>query len=591
MKTGLLSSAAAIVLLCGAAHAQNAPAPTPTASSAPTPSENVVVNLIRALEAQGLLSPEKGQALLNQAEAEAAQARTAAGSAPPPGTLRVPYVPESVRTQIRDELKDDVLQTAKAEGWAAPGKTQDWVSKIRIFGDFRYRSEFDLFGRGNANDILDFQTLNANGPTEINPGQPGFAPPLINTTRDRNNRQNIRVRLGVTANIADPVSVTIRLASGDNNSPVSANSTLGGNFTKKNIWLDQAYVSLKPVDGLVLIGGRQNNPFTDTVTTVFDDLVWDPNLNLDGVMADLGSGDRFGEALKVHAIAGAFPLQFGGFNFPTADLNKARSINKWLYAGELIANWRVRHDITIEPSAAFYYFDNVQGVTSDPCQTFLAGTECSSDPYTPAYLQKGNTLFLLRNIVGAPGSVDFSQRQFAGLTFAFHELDLKTNVTVKLDAHRQVTIGGEYVKNLAFRRGDICKAFAGFQGSLTTYRPPLNNVSDNTPACTAAGDNRGFIGGDTAWQAKAQVGWRDINHFGEWNVIAAYKYIESDSMLDSLNNSDFHLGGTNAKGYYIAGTLGLFDGIAGRVRYLSSNQVSGAPLAIDVLQFDLLASF
>jgi len=36
-------------------------------------------------------------------------------------------VPENVRAQIHDELKDDVLQTAKAKGWAAPGETQDCV--------------------------------------------------------------------------------------------------------------------------------------------------------------------------------------------------------------------------------------------------------------------------------------------------------------------------------------------------------------------------------------------------------------------------------------------------------------------------------
>ncbi len=60
MKTGLLSSAVALVMLCAAAHAQNAPAPTPVTSTGTAPSENVVVNLIRALEAQRLLVHEKG---------------------------------------------------------------------------------------------------------------------------------------------------------------------------------------------------------------------------------------------------------------------------------------------------------------------------------------------------------------------------------------------------------------------------------------------------------------------------------------------------------------------------------------------------
>ncbi len=602
VKTILLGGAAALAMICGTAHAQTAASAPVTQAAAPAPSPIAMVNLVRALVAKGTLSRADGDALIAQAEGEAARAQAVQASAPPPGAVRVPYVPESVRAQIRDELKADVLQTAKAEGWAQPGKGQDWVGKIKLYGDFRYRADFTYFGRRNANNFFDFQTLNANGPTELNPSQTNFAPPFLNTTRDRNNREQLRLRFGLNADISDAVSLDLRLATGDNNSPVSTNSTLGGGFAKKNIWLDRAAVTLKPVDGVALTGGRMENPFTDTRTTIYDDLLWDPDVNLDGIVANVSSGDRFGEALNVHVLGGAFPLEFGGANFPAGDQNKARSINKWLYAAQLVGNYQFSHDIGIKASAAYYHFDNVQGIPSGPCETFIAGTECSSDPYRPAFLQKGNTVFALRNIVGPPGAADFSQRQFAGLTFGYHLLDLKADATVKLDEDKQVTVGGEYVKNLAFKRSDICKTFAGFQGSAATYRPPLNNVADLT-ACTAAGNLSSFTGGDTAWQVKIQVGHPAIKHFGQWNVAAGYKYIESDAMLDSLTDSDFHAGGTNAQGYYIAGTLGLFDGVSARGRWLSANAISDQlvvnpdgtsrllPLAIDVLQLDLMVAF
>ena len=591
--------------------------PVVAQTSAAAPSTSAMVNLVRALVAKGTLSAAEGQALLQQAEAEAAKAQA---STVPPGTVRVPYVPESVRAQIRDELKEDVLQTAKAEGWAQPGKVQDWVGKIKLFGDFRYRGEFQFYGRGNDGGIIDFNAFNANGPTEINSAQSGYAPPLINSTRDRANRENIRLRFGLTADVSDAVKLTLRLATGDNNGPVSTNSTLGGGFAKKNIYVDRAYVDLTPTTGVTLTGGRMPNPFVNNVL-VYDDLVWDPDVNFDGIAARLDSGDRFGEKLTVRATGGAFPLEYGNPSFRTTLNDTPRSSNKWLYAAQLVGDWRFRHDIGVRASAAYYYFDNVQGQVSDPCETSITGgtnvvLACSTDPLRPAFLQKGNTVFALRNLVPDPRSpTNFSQRQFAGLTFAFQELDLKTDVTIKLDEKKVAVVGGEYVKNLAFKRRDICKAVAGFGGTAATSRGPINNVGTVvdaqgnpvtvpnpadpttrvpiTPCADLTPYNAKipFEGGDTAWTIRATIGYPEVKQFGQWNVSGGYKYIETDAILDQFADSDFHLGGTNAQGYYIAGTLGLFDGVSGRARWLSANEISGPPLAIDVLQLDLLVAF
>ena len=62
-------------------------------------------------------------------------------------------------------------------------------------------------------------------------------------------------------------------------------------------------------------------------------------------------------------------------------------------------------------------------------------------------------------------------------------------------------------------------------------------------------------------------------------------------LFRSFTDSDFHLGGTNAKGYVLGGEYGLRDGLSIGARWLSSNEISGEAFAIDVLQVDLQARF
>jgi hypothetical protein len=62
-------------------------------------------------------------------------------------------------------------------------------------------------------------------------------------------------------------------------------------------------------------------------------------------------------------------------------------------------------------------------------------------------------------------------------------------------------------------------------------------------------------------------------------------------MPDAFTDSDFHLGGTNAKGYIVTASLGIFDNTWVQARWFSADEVFGPPLSIDVLQLDLNAGF
>jgi hypothetical protein len=87
------------------------------------------------------------------------------------------------------------------------------------------------------------------------------------------------------------------------------------------------------------------------------------------------------------------------------------------------------------------------------------------------------------------------------------------------------------------------------------------------------------------------VGVPKIQRAGEWQASVAYKYVEADAVLDALTDQDFHLGGTNAKGFVLGGSYGLDKNTWLTLRWLSTDQIDGAPLSIDTLQIDLNARF
>src|SRR5690606_32912961 len=151
------------------------------------------------------------------------------------GDVRVPYIPETVRDQIRDEVKTEVIAQAKNENWATPNTFPDWVSRIKVDGDVRIRNESRCFDSSNSPEIIDFQEFNADGPYNVNTDSATYLPPILNTREDRKNRFRIRARLGITAALTDHWSAGVRLASGSDDSPVSTTQTLGGGMSKKDI--------------------------------------------------------------------------------------------------------------------------------------------------------------------------------------------------------------------------------------------------------------------------------------------------------------------------------------------------------------------
>jgi len=93
------------------------------------------------------------------------------------------------------------------------------------------------------------------------------------------NRQRIRARFGVAADVASNVRVGLQLASGGAD-PVSANQTLDTGFDRKPLGIDRAFFSWAPSEQLTLTGGKFANPFFRPGN---HHLVYDNDLNPEGL--------------------------------------------------------------------------------------------------------------------------------------------------------------------------------------------------------------------------------------------------------------------------------------------------------------------
>lgn len=93
------------------------------------------------------------------------------------------------------------------------------------------------------------------------------------------------------------------------------------------------------------------------------------------------------------------------------------------------------------------------------------------------------------------------------------------------------------------------------------------------------------------YQAEINFGSTTLARQGAWRGFFGYRYLEADAVLDAFTDSDFHLGGTDAKGFFIGADYSITERVLARLRYLSANEIDGLPLGIDVLQLDLTTQF
>ena len=400
------------------------------------------LGLIRALVEQGLLTREKADALLRATEPVSPQAAEPK-TEPERKVVRVPYVPETVKQEIREQIKEDVVAQAKAEGWAQPNTFPDWLNRISLEGDLRLRYQHN-----------GYQNLNA--PAPIFNAITGSN--LNNTTNDES-QYRIRARMGLLAQVSPDISAKLSVATGNAQSPISLNQDFGNYYSGYSVQLDNAYARYRPNERFTASLGRMPRPFYSTELVFWDDLVFD------GVAATARS--PLFPGVDGFLTLGGFLLQAQG-STPTTPNPKAKS----LLAAQFGNDFKLGRNARLKLAAAYYDYENVQGEAN----TIAAPN--ASDWTVPKFLQKGNSLF---DINAGTGNAS----KFA-LASKFKELNLTAALDLLHFEPYLVRVSGDYVKNIGFDADEILARTGsaleprtkGYQAQLQFGTPEVQKLND-----------------------------------------------------------------------------------------------------------------
>jgi Putative porin len=527
-------------------------------------------NLIDALVESGVLSKDKAEALIKSAQAKAAaEAPKSHAQLTPEGkpVLRVPYVSDSMRAQIRDEVKEEVIAQARAERWGVPG-APSWINNIKIDGDIRLRHQVDSASSNNtgADTYVIADVLNSNGISR----SPDFASYAVNdakdllptaNTSDSRGRERVRMRLGLTAKITDEVGVGLRLATGSATDRVSTNQTLGQNFNKYQLFVDRAFVRIDPTPWLTFQGGRIPNPWFSS------DMTWSENLNFEGFATTLR---------RPVADDGLAPFLTLGY-FPLRESTPPGRNGRSLWGAQLGASmdWGARTRLKF--GLAYYSYNNIEG-RSDSDYTVLTngisvGQRYGRYEYPVGLRQRGNTVFETNPLLTFSSDVI---KPTWGLAYQFKPLVLTAAAEFTHFSPFNILLSAEYANNTAFSASDFHK-----RADPTTYGK-----------VNPGGSGEGY-------QLRLAVGDTEVRDFNDWQVAFTYRRVGSDAVLDAFTDSDLGLGGTNLRGYSLGLNYGLYRNTTLGVKYLAGENIDttlnsnypNASFKVNTLQVDLNVRF
>jgi len=83
----------------------------------------------------------------------------------------------------------------------------------------------------------------------------------------------------------------------------------------------------------------------------------------------------------------------------------------------------------------------------------------------------------------------------------------------------------------------------------------------NTDADAPAGNNTIAEDLDTAWQLGVKFGDKNVKKAGKWQIKTLYRVVQQDAVFYALTDSDFHEGGTNAKGIKLGAKYAIRKGM------------------------------
>jgi hypothetical protein len=250
--------------------------------------------------------------------------------------------------EVRADMTRDFAQTN-----AGKINLSSSVTELKLYGDFRYRWQYD-----------DRQPQVPNG-----------------SNVSQRSRHRFRLRLNADVTLTDNFYAGFSLESGQ--AADSGNQTFENGFDDYNIFISKAFLGWKPNDWLNVTVGKFKNPFYTT------DLVWDADINPQGAMETIafhkmpifgGSGGPSGDVSKdgksfessevrsdpnweLTFVAGQFIFDDNNeFNLDN-DLNT----DAYLFVEQLIATWKFNKDVSVTVAPGFMTFtaSDLTGLTNE----------------------------------------------------------------------------------------------------------------------------------------------------------------------------------------------------------------------------------
>ncbi len=533
------------------------------------------MGLIEALVDKGVLTREAADGMLKQAQQKAAAQVAAAPQAKPETSAagkpvqRIPYVSEAMRTQLRNEVKEEVLAQARTERWGVPNALPSWTDRIKIEGDMRLRYQSDKPGKTNTSPDAYLASEVANDGFTRAADFANYAVTATGSyfstasTEEERNRERLRLRLGVSAKVTDEVGVGVRLATGSSTDRVSTNQTMGQGFNKYQLFVDRAFVRLDPAEWITIQGGRIPNPWFST------EMAWSDNLNFEGFATTV----RFAEpqdSFVPFATAGWFPLREDA---------PPRNGDRSLVGAQVGASWDLESRTKLKFGLAYYQYKNMEGRT-DPNYTIASTSsglavvpniKYGAYEYGTSLRQKGNTLFET-----SPTISGVDPAPVWGLAYQFKPVVLTASAEFSHFSPFNIMLTAEYAHNTGVSEDDFHKRA--------------------TAALYAAKDPKGRADG---YNLKVAVGAPEVRDMYQWQLMASYRHVGSDAVLDAFTDSDLGLGGTNVQGFTLGLTYGLYRNTNLNVRYLSAKNIDttlnstypDAKYKVNSLQVDLNVRF
>ncbi|MBV8585399.1 MAG: putative porin [Verrucomicrobia bacterium] len=436
-----------------------------------------------------------------------------------------------------------------SQGPTSPLKLAPWIKELKLSGDLRLRFQYDQEQRQEQQP----QTSNANGVAQ-------------------RNRWRFRLRLNAEMILDGGFFGGFSLAT--NYAADSNNQTYTGGFNNYDIFINKAFVGYNGTPGLLIEGGKFDNPFYKT------DMFYDPDIYPNGATERIDLHKLLGwsdsNPFQVSFIAGQFIFwdnnEFG-FNLTGgAPSSTARPVqvnqDLWLFQEQFLLRYKTKlFQVTVAPSFFIAqggaYGENTNGIpnfgaTISP-QTYAQNIKADPLAFLPTQHSAGaeeQHLALLQ----VPGDVTFKIPGLDRFPVQFY-WDFLWNADGTARASLLETAGasGQRVSSGAWI---VTNAKGKTVSSGAAGTGPFGFFSDfNLNQKTGVGDFSNRVGANTedkfAWLIGVKIGQN--KKAGDLSVYVDYRRVGFAATDPNLANDDMNNGRLNFQGFHAGIVYNITD--------------------------------